>query len=304
LRDYGTVSLGDALGPAIELAEEGTPLTVFDRQMFAEHGAALNAEGRRIFLAPDGVPAVGALVVQRGLAATLRTIAREGIQAFYAGEIADAIVGDLGGQGGLLTREDLRAYPPSIEWAEPIETHYRDVQVFAPPPPSSAVQILETLNCIDAWQLGTMPHLGAKHLGVIAGASRLARLDTDRFVADPAVVTVPVECLLSPEHATELRARMQARTPSAHLSPPDEREGRAAAGGASTTHLAACDASGLAVNITQSLGRGFGSGVVVRDTGLVLNNALNWASVVPTHPNVIATGKRHEWPALTAPPVS
>ncbi|HSE96595.1 MAG TPA: gamma-glutamyltransferase, partial [Methylomirabilota bacterium] len=65
---------------------------------------------------------------------------------------------------------------------------------------------------------------------------------------------------------------------------------------ASTTHLAACDASGLAVNITHSLGGFFGSGVVVRGTGIALNNALHWTSTTPGHPNLVAPGKKHEWP--------
>jgi gamma-glutamyltranspeptidase/glutathione hydrolase len=65
---------------------------------------------------------------------------------------------------------------------------------------------------------------------------------------------------------------------------------------ASTTHLAACDASGTAVNITHSLGNGFGSGMVVRGTGIALNNALHWTSTDPAHPNRVEPGKRHEWP--------
>src|SRR5262249_49597223 len=127
-----------------------------------------------------------------------------------------------------------------------------------------------------------------------AGAARAARLDTDRHVADPDMVEVPVARLLGAGHIEELRAAMRARLKGSPR--PVAVAGGAHPATASTTHLAACDASGMAVNITHSLGNGFGSGVVVRGTGIALNNALHWTSTDPAHPNVIAPGKRHEWP--------
>jgi gamma-glutamyltranspeptidase/glutathione hydrolase len=189
--------LGEAFQPAIELAECGTPLTVFDHQMFGEYHARLGEEGRRILL-QDGVPpATGTLVVQRELAAALRIIGQQGIDAFYAGEIAAVMSRDLERRGGLMTRRDLAEYPETVQWGDALVTTYRGLQVYAPPPPSSAIQVLETLNCIEAWSLGELSHLGAEHLTLIAEASRLARLDTDRFVGDPEFVTVPVRDLLS-----------------------------------------------------------------------------------------------------------
>jgi gamma-glutamyltranspeptidase/glutathione hydrolase len=297
LADHGTQSLGDALEPAIELAAGGFPMTTFDRQMFDEHHARLNPEAARVYLHGGQPPAVGARVTQPDLAATFRTIARDGIGAFYEGPLGDAATRDLAAQGGLLTPRDLASYPGTLAWESPLATTYRGVQVFAPPPPSSGIQILETLNGMSGWDLGAVPHLGPDHLAVIAEASRVARVDTDRFVGDPAFVTVPVDRLLSAARTEELRAAMRAR-----LGPVRGRGGgvRAVAGGAgptaSTTHLAACDASGLAVNITHSLGGGFGSGIVARSTGIAFNNALHWTSVAPDHPNVVRSGKRHEWP--------
>jgi gamma-glutamyltranspeptidase/glutathione hydrolase len=140
-----------------------------------------------------------------------------------------------------------------------------------------------------------MEHLGPDHIAVIAEACRAARMDTDRNVADPDVVPVSVERLLGASHTESLRATMRARLEAPRRAP-------ALAGGAdprpgaSTTHLAAADASGLAVNITQSLGNGFGSGIVVPGTGICLNNALHWVSTDAGHPNVVQPGKRHEWP--------
>ena len=294
LADHGTVSLAEALEPAIELAEGGIPMTVFDRQMFDESYGNLNPEGIKTYLHGGRPPAVGARLAQPNLAATFRKIARDGIGVVYEGEIAAAIVRDMAELGGLITVQDLTAYPATLGWTEPLSTTYRGVQVFTTPPPSSGIQILETLNGMAGWELGGMEHLGPDHLALIAEASRAARMDTDRFVGDPAFVKVPVARLLSKEHTEELRAEMRAR-----LARSGGRGGSAAggpSGTASTTHLAACDASGMAVNITHSLGSGFGSGVVVRGTGLALNNALHWTSTTPGHPNLVQAGKKHEWP--------
>jgi gamma-glutamyltranspeptidase/glutathione hydrolase len=295
LADHGTVSLAEALEPAIELAEAGVPMTVFDRQMFDEHYQRLDAEGVRVYLHDGRPPEPGALVVQRDLAKSFRAIARDGVGAFYEGELARAIARDMTELGGLITLDDLRGFPASLQWTDALATPYRGLTVHAPPPPSSAIQILETLNGMSGWELGRVEHLGPDHLAVIAEACRVARLDTDRHVADPDFVPVPVARLLSAERTAAIQAEMRAR-----LERPRPRAAVPAAairgGLASTTHLAACDASGLAVNITHSLGGGFGSGVVVRGTGIALNNALHWTSSDPRHPNVLQAGKRHEWP--------
>ena len=292
LADHGTLPLGDVLEPAAELAELGPPLTPFDRQMFDEHLAHLDAEAVRTYLHDGRTPAVGAPVAQPNLAATFRRIGRDGIQAVYGGPLGDGVVAAL---GGAMTRRDLETYPERLRWDDPLATIYRGVEVFAPAPPTSALQVLQTLNGMAAWDVGTLPHLGPDHLAVIAEAARAARLDTDRHIGDPDVVAVPVERLLSAARTESLRTEMRARL-EAPRRPVAVAGGSGAAAGASTTHLAAMDASGLAVNVTQSLGNGFGSGIVVPGTGICLNNALHWTSTEPGHPNVVEPGKRHEWP--------
>jgi gamma-glutamyltranspeptidase/glutathione hydrolase len=292
LADHGSLSLGDVLEPAIELAEAGPPLTPFDRQMFDEHLTHLDPETAQTYLHGGRTPAVGLPLRQPNLAASFRRIAREGIQTVYAGPIADGIVAAL---GGVMTRRDLETYPERLRWEEPLTTTYRGVEIFAPAPPSSALQVLQTLNGMGGWELGALDHLGPDHLAIVAEAARAARLDTHRHVGDPDVVAVPVERLLSPGRTDALREEMRARL--AAPRPAVAVAGGSGAGpGASTTHLAAMDASGLAVNVTQSLGNGFGSGIVVPGTGICLNNALHWTSTDPGHPNAVQPGKRHEWP--------
>ena len=309
LADHGTLRLAEVLQPAIELCEGGFPMTLFDQQMFDEHPAHLDAEARRVYLHDGKRPALGARVVQPDLAATFRKIAHQGIGVVYDGEVGEAIVRDLQAAGSSMTREDLATYPGRLAWTEALTTTYRGVEVFTAPPPSSGIQVLETLNGMAGWDVGRMEHLGSDHLATIAEAARAARVDTDRYVADPDFVEVPVERLLGPDHTEELRSAMRARLSPEHepvavaggsQGGPDKASAIETAGSpggaASTTHLAACDRSGLAVNITHSLGNGFGSGIVARGTGVALNNALHWTSTDPAHPNRVEPGKRHEWP--------
>ena len=302
LSEYGTLSLSHVLEPAIELAERGVPFTPFDDQMFSESGSRLTREGIATYFHDGHVPAVGSLLVQRDLARTFRRIAVEGIGYLYGGPLGRAIDGVMRDRGGLITEADLRAYPETLRWTSPIHTTYRGITVYAPPPPTSAVQVLETLNVLETFDVRDTGHLSPGHLAMIAEASRAARLDTDRYVGDPAFVDVPVARLLSADHTGELRAevdrRLRASQTAGALGGGSGAGGTAEGGGgmASTTHLAAADASGLAVNITHSLGHGFGSGVVVPGTGVCLNNAMHWFSMTPGHPNVVAPGKTHEWP--------
>src|SRR5579864_754282 len=300
LADYGKLSLAHVLEPAIELAERGVPFTPFDHQMFTESARRLTAEGGETYLHHGRIPAVGALLVQPDLAKTFRRIAADGIGYLYGGPLGrdtDRLMRD---RGGLIAEADLHAYPETLQWTSPIQTTYRGVTIFAPPPPTSAIQVLETLNVLETFDVKGGGHLSADHLAMIAEASRAARVDTDRLVGDPGRVTIPVARLLSSEHTTELRAEAVRRLHASSTVTGGVPAGGCAEGGsdgvASTTHLAAADASGLAVNITHSLGHGFGSGVVVPGTGVCLNNAMRWFSLTPGHPNVVAPDKTHEWP--------
>jgi gamma-glutamyltranspeptidase/glutathione hydrolase len=295
LADHGSLSLGDVLEPAIELAETGPPLTPFDHQMFEEHLSHLDPEALRTYTAGGRTPAVGTPMRQADLAGTFRRIARDGAQAVYAGALTDAIVAAL---GGVTSRRDLESYPERLGWTDPLVATYRGAEVFVPPPPASAIQVLETLNGMAGWDVGALEHLGPDHLAIVAEAARAARMDTHRHIGDPDAVPVPTERLLSPARVEALRAEMRERLAAPRR--PVAVAGGSAGPGASTTHLAAADASGLAVNVTQSLGNGFGSGIVVPGTGICLNNALHWTSTDPAHPNVVAPGKRHEWPIAPA----
>ncbi|HEV2358960.1 MAG TPA: gamma-glutamyltransferase [bacterium] len=304
LAEYGSLPFAQVLEPAIELAERGVPVTAFDH-------ARTSAVVQRLLPFPDatrtylnrGRPYLpGEILRQRGLAATLRTLAADGWQAFYEGSIGDTISGYLGAQGGLIARADLRDYPATLRWEAPIAARYRGYEIRTTPPPSSAVQVLQTLRVLEAFDVAGLDPLGPDYLALAAEAIRLARLDAAAHVADPRFVDVPIAWMLSDERVAELTAEVRRRLKPARASrgrrPVRARIRKARrAPERSTTHLAAADAGGLAINITQTIGSGYGCGVVVGDTGIVLNNGHHWCTLIPGDKNVIAPEKRRESPA-------
>jgi gamma-glutamyltranspeptidase/glutathione hydrolase len=292
LQDYGTMSLERVLEPAIEYAEKGIPFTPFDRMIFTEFSPRLTPEGTATYL-PSGQIPDGGTLTQFHLATTLQQIAKHGVGYLYDGPLGQSIERWMEAHGGLLRLSDLRTYPETLQWEDSIQTAYRGITVYAPPPPSSAVQILVTLNLLSQFDIGHTAHLGPEHIAMIAETSRAARMDTDQHVADPAFRRVPIEHLLSSAHTRDLLRQVSSRVEASHTAGPHP-AGQADVG--LTTHLAAADASGLAVNISQSLGNPFGSGVVVPQTGVCLNDCMHWFSVAPGHPNVVEPGKTHDFP--------
>jgi gamma-glutamyltranspeptidase/glutathione hydrolase len=309
LADYGSLPLMQVLEPAIELAERGVPVTIFDHARSAGAVDRLRPfpDAARTYLNNGRPYQPGELLRQGGLAATLRALATEGWQTFYEGRIAGTIAGYLGAQGGLITKEDLRDYPPTLHWEPPVTARYRGYEIRTTPPPSSAVQILQTLRILEAFDVADLDPLRPDYLALAAEAIRLARMDAATHVGDPAFIDVPIAWMLSDERIEELQAEVRRRLRSAR-----PRTARAARGRRpvrarirkarraperSTTHLSAADASGLAVNITQTIGSGYGSGVVVGNTGIVLNNGHHWCTLIPGDKQVIAPDKRRESPS-------
>ncbi|MBI4277736.1 MAG: gamma-glutamyltransferase [Armatimonadetes bacterium] len=305
LADHGTLAPETVLQPAIALAERGIVITPFDAHHFAAHPERVElfpATSATYF--PQGrPPAAGELLRQPDLARTLDLIARRGVGALYSGEIGRAIAGHLQSAGGVMTEDDLARVPEELAWQDPIHTSYRGYEIFTPPPPSSGAQILQTLNVLEGFDLAGMGHNTGDHLVTLAEVIRLARLDTDRYIGDPDFVEVPVDYLIGKEHAAEQRARVLAALRDAGDRKTGGRAGRGGAGGKggraasrdSTTHLAAADRWGNAVNMTQTLGSGFGSGVVIPGTGVCLNNGMRWFNLRPGHANTLAGGRRVEW---------
>jgi gamma-glutamyltranspeptidase/glutathione hydrolase len=280
---YGKLKLAQTLAPAIRLARDGFDMYPRLRAGVTGKRAQLtkSTEAAAIWF-PDGEPlALGARVKQPQLAATLETIAKEGIDAFYRGSIAKQLVANVQKMGGIWTAEDLANY--KIIEREPVVGHYRGATVISVPPPSSGgVALMEALNILSGYDLAKVDAVTRKHL--IIEAMRRMHRDRAVFLGDPAFTDVPVKRLTSVDYAAGLRTsiRMDRATPSASLESAPE----SAAAGMDTTHFSVLDKDGNRVAGTITLNSGFGSGLMVDGTGLLLNNQMDDFSVKPGVPNI------------------
>ncbi|MEC8999440.1 MAG: gamma-glutamyltransferase [Actinomycetota bacterium] len=288
---YGRLDWADVVAPAIAWAEEGfllRPGVVHWWHEGATLGRADNVSrlahtpaGRRIYFHEDGsLRKIGEVLRNPDLARTLRRIAEGGADEFYRGSIADEIVADMTSNGGLLTAGDLDGY--RTVWGEPLHTTYRGLEVATNRPPGGGVMVAEMLNILEHFDLGTMGHNGVEHVRTVAEAMKWATADKETHVGDPEFVDVPLDHLLSAEHAADLAGRISAGE-HAHVErmdgePPD------------TTHVCVVDATGNAVSMTHSLG--MPSGVVTEGLGFMYNGCMGVFDPRPGRPGSLAPGKR------------
>ena len=294
---FGSMPRERVLAPAIEMAENGVPLTWKNVDFFERGQDALerSAEAKRLYLG-NGGPRAGKIVTYKELAGTFRQVAEGGAEVFYRGPIARAIARAVGEAGGWLTEADLAAFAP--EWRDPLAITYRGWEVSTVPPPFSAFQMLETLNILEAYDLGAWGHNSPDYLHHLIEAVKLASADRLAYAYSG---EAPTRGLVSKAYAASQRARIDParaavsegeRFDAAKL-PGQIREGHPAEFvNEQTTHFACADASGTVVSVTQTLGMVFGSGFAIPGTGLVLNNILKWMDRDPASPNVLRPGKK------------
>ncbi len=287
LERFGTITLDQALAPAISYAERGFPVSTRLSRDITEEKAKVAADPAlaRVFLPDGAAPRPGSLLVEDDLAGTLRTIARDGSAGLYSGVLAGNIVQFMEREGGLLTGPDLSGHRST--WEEPISTTYLGRTVLAFPPNSQGMAFLEMLNLAELTDLTRAGWNSAAYIHMLAEGAKLAYADRDRYLADPAFSPVPVDRLLSKAYARDLGSRIRADTISAPTqgNPPFD-------GSGDTVYLCVVDKDGNAVSMIQSLFAAFGSGRMVPGTGIILQNRGSLFSLDPSHPNVIAPGKR------------
>ncbi|MBI4520439.1 MAG: gamma-glutamyltransferase [Gemmatimonadetes bacterium] len=292
LERYGTITLAEALAPAIRLADEGWVVTWTLQRDIGSAVQRLNEGGKAIFAPGGSLPPIGGILRNPALANTLRAIAQGGADAFYRGKIGETIARFVEAEGGHLRVEDFRAHAP--EWVEPLSIELSGGRrVHAMPPNSQGVVQLQLLAMADASNLGGLGHNSAEYLHRLIELKRLAYADRDRWVADPQMADVPVARLLDRDY---LRARAGLVKPTAAetvthgFGEPLATE--QASGDGDTVYLMAVDAAGNAVSWIQSLFATFGSRLVEPQTGVVLQNRGSGFTLDQRHPNVIAPGKR------------
>jgi len=284
---WGTLSLPDALAPAVRFAADGFTVTPYLSECVAEAADDLARDHviAGLYL-PDGAPvAAGAKLVQGEYADTLRAIAADGAGALYDGSLGAEIADHFAAVGGFLSRDDLTGFR-TIE-REPVRGHYRGYEVVGPPPPSSGgVHVIQMLNILAGYDIAAMGFGSADHLHLIAEVLKIAFADRAAATADPAFVDVPVDRLISPAYADERRAALdptRAQLWSAGVALPES---------PNTTHVTVADGDGNVVSSTQTINSLFGARFMVPGTGIIPNNYMYLFDPHPGHALSIAPGKR------------
>jgi gamma-glutamyltranspeptidase/glutathione hydrolase len=298
---FGKLPWKDVVQPAVALAADGFAI---DAALASSLNNVVSSkehpELRRVYGKDggDGEWKVGDRLVQKDLAKTLHRIADDGADGFYKGPTAEAIAAEMKAGGGLITVEDLAAY--RAKERQPIHGTYRGYDVYGPPPPSSGgICLVEVLNVLENFDLRKHGRWSPETLHVMIETMKRAFCDRALFLGDGDFVSVP-DRLPTKEYAKKLAQGIDLKraTPSEDLAKDVPLKGE----GDNTTHFSIIDADGMAVSNTYTLERSYGSHVVVKRAGFLLNNEMmdfNWlpgettrSGQIGTEPNQIAPGKR------------
>ncbi len=285
-RKFGKLPMAEVLAPAIAYAEEGFPVS----ELIAYYWG-LSVKTRQdqpyfldTFTVDGHAPVKGEIWRNRPLAATLRTIAEQGRDAFYKGEIARTIARTVREAGGFLSYEDLARH--HSEWVEPVSTNYRGVDVWELPPNGQGIAALQILNIMEGYPVAAWGFGSLEYIHHFLEAKKLAFEDRARFYADPDFSRIPVQGLISKAYAAERRKlitdragrRLDAGNPALYKG--------------DTVYLTCADSEGNMVSLIQSNYRGMGSGVCPEGLGFGLQDRGELFDLHPGRPNTYAPGKR------------
>jgi gamma-glutamyltranspeptidase/glutathione hydrolase len=299
-KENGSLPWAQLLEPAIAMAREGFMVTDgLARSLRAVLPRMARYPASMEQFSHDGdLYEAGDILKQEDLADTLERIAEQGPRGFYEGRTAGLIEKEMKRHGGLITREDLRAYR-SLR-TRPLKGQYRDLEVLTMPPPTSGgVVLLQVLNVLEGYDLPGMGFGSAAYLHHLAEAMRRAFADRARHLGDPDYVRdMPLDRLTSKVYAEALRRsilpqRASVSSPTTFEWPAESEE---------TTHISVVDRQRGAVSLTYTLEASYGSKIVVPGAGFLLNNEMGDFNPVPglttetgligTEPNLVAPGKR------------
>ena len=280
---FGKLTFGDLLAPAIEIAERGYLVPVIVQQKWEAATEELRAQPgfAQGFLPWGRAPRVGELFQFKAAARALRAIAATRGQAFYGGEIAQAVERYAAAHGGSLTARDFEQYKP--EWVTPIQRDYRGHTLHEIPPNGQGIAALIALGILEKFDIAGLPLDGVESQHLQIEAMKLAFADVYRYVSDPRSMEITPSQMLDDAYLAS-RARLIDRQRAQ-----DFQAGNPVKGG--TIYLTAADESGMMVSFIQSNYMGFGSGVVEPDFGISLQNRGHGFSLLPG-PNQVAPGKR------------
>jgi gamma-glutamyltranspeptidase/glutathione hydrolase len=284
---WGKLPFEQLFEPAIRYAEEGfpvSPVTATLWQRAADIYLPLTGTEfgpfKAVFFPGNRAPVAGEVWGSNAHAKTLRAIASSGGESFYRGEIAKAIADFAADTGGFLTKADFAAH--TADWVEPISTTYRNLTVWEIPPNTQGIATLIALNILEGFNLNQYPRESVESYHLQIEVMKLAFADVHRYVSDSRFMEVAVEHLLDKDYAQERQQLIgEQAMPLAQFGLPK--------GG--TVYLAAADEE-LMVSFIQSNYEGFGSGILIPDTGIALQNRGMGFTLEADHPNQVAPAKR------------
>jgi gamma-glutamyltranspeptidase/glutathione hydrolase len=284
LEKYGTKSLRDVIKRAIQIAEEGFPVShTFSKINKDEYEKLLEMSGESSCYLNEGLPFEPEdLFRNPELADTFRLLASEGIETFYEGTLAQKIVSSIQEKGGILSHDDLASYSPKEH--APIKGHYKDYTFFsARPPASGGLHIIQLLNIIENWPIQEWGHNSVPYIHHLSEAFRFAFADRAQYLGDPDYIPIPETELISTAYGSEIASKIKPDSvcdayPYGEF---DERENEKE----STTHLCVIDKNGNIVSLTQTINHFFGSGIIPEGTGFLLNNEMDDFSRDPESSN-------------------
>ncbi|CAH0343814.1 gamma-glutamyltransferase [Bacillus sp. CECT 9360] len=304
LDKWGTQPMKKLIDPAISLADKGFPIDSVLAKAIADNQTELSRTAARNIFLKNGEPLKeGEILEQDDLARSFKKIRSGGTDAFYEGEIGEAIARTVQSYGGSMTKKDLRKYNVSID--EPIWGEYKGYKIASMPPPSSGgVFLLQMLKLLDDYHVSQYDVKSAEKYHLLAETMHLAYADRAAYAGDPEFVKVPLNGLLHPSYIKErqqlINMEKANQNPQAgdpwkyEKSKPNYKVTKQndAKKNGETTHFTVADKWGNVVSYTTTIEQVFGTGIVVPGYGIVLNNELTDFDAVPGGVNEVQPNKR------------
>jgi len=277
LTNYGTRNLAELMTPAIKYARDGFMV----RPHVVKWWNETHTKGRvpqsdyisrypntaRIYLKADGSQhQVGDTLRNPEMGDTLERVARDGIESFYSGEIANEMVDDVQANGGLLSHQDLKSVAPELN--QPLWGEYRGHRIATNPPPGGGVMLLQMLHILENFDLAAMGHNSVQYISHLAEAMKIATVDKENHVGDPRFVDVPVDKLISRDYAAQMAQRIKRGEKT--LVPRYQPGGKESQ---DTTHITVVDENELCFSMTHSLG--MPAGVITPGLGFMYNGCMS-----------------------------
>ena len=284
-KKFGSMDMETILSPAINYARNGFPVSELIAYYMDRSSSRLaKYPGFKETYMPNGkTPAKGEVFKNPMLGNTLATIAKEGRDAFYKGDIAKTIAAYMKEQGGFLSYEDLASH--TSEWVDPVSVNYRGYDVWELPPNGQGIAALQMLNILEGYDIASMGYGTKEYIHHFIEAKKLAFEDRAKYYADPDFNDIPVEWLISKEYASERRALINPERASRRLDAGKLKDG-------DTIYMTVADKEGNMVSLIQSNYRGMGSGMTPTGLGFILQDRGELFTLEEGHFNTYEPGKR------------